>query len=224
MRVVGYVRVSTEEQAAQGVSLEAQSQRIRDYCRLYDFDLVCIIPDEASGKSLARPGLSTALKLLRGQEAEGLVVAKLDRLTRSVKDLGELIDFYFGGESYKLVSVAEQIDTNSAAGRLVLHILTSVAQWERETIGERTSAAMQHKRRNGEFTGGFAPWGYRLVNGVLEVDAEEQNAILEARRLRKKGLSLRRIGMELLARDFRPRRNGEWAPSQVKCLLAAGEV
>jgi DNA invertase Pin-like site-specific DNA recombinase len=224
MKVVGYIRVSTEEQASQGVSLEAQAQRIRDYCKLYEFELVCIIPDEASGKSLARPGLAEALKLLREQQAEGLVVAKLDRLTRSVKDLGELIDYYFSRECFKLVSVAEQIDTNSAAGRLVLHILTSVAQWERETIGERTSAAMQHKKRNGEFTGGFVPWGYHLVNGVLEVDTEEQNAILEARRLRKKGLSLRRIGLELLSRDFRPRRSGDWAPSQVKCLLAAGEV
>lgn len=220
-RVVGYIRVSTEDQAAHGVSLEAQEQKIRDYCKLYDMTLLGIEKDEASGKSLNREGLRQALNWY---ESEGVVVAKLDRLTRSVRDLSELLEEYFGKRKLQLISVAEQIDTTTAAGRLVLHILTSVAQWERETIGERTSAALQHKKRNGEFCGGFVPWGFKVVDGVLVIDEEEQNAILEAKRLRKKGFSLRKIGHELLARDFKPRRNGAWEPTQVKRLLAAGEV
>lgn len=222
MRVIGYVRVSTEEQAHNGVSLGAQTQKIYDYCKLYELELVFVYHDEASGKSLDRPGFQEALRVLEAGQVDGIVVAKLDRLTRSVRDLGTLLERYFGDR--QLISVGEQIDTSTAAGRLVLHILMSVAQWERETIGERTSAARQHKKRNGQFCGGFVPWGFKVANGVLVVNEEEQNAILEAKRLRKKGLSLRNIGVELLKRDFRPRKGGNFAPQQVKILLAAGEV
>ena len=85
-------------------------------------------------------------------------MVKLDRLTRSLADLGMLVERYFGQGKAALLSVGEQIDTRSAAERLVLNVLASVSQWEREAIAERTATAMQHKARQGEYTGGQAPF------------------------------------------------------------------
>jgi DNA invertase Pin-like site-specific DNA recombinase len=99
-----------------------------------------------SAKTLDRPGLQTALAMLKTGQAAGLVIAKLDRLTRSVRDLGALIEGPFAAGKAALLSVSEQIDTRTAGGRLVLNILGSVSQWEREVIGERTAAALQHKK------------------------------------------------------------------------------
>src|SRR4051794_22694194 len=106
MRVVGYVRVSTDQQAQEGVSLDAQRSRLKAYCVSQDLQLVDIITDDGfSAKSLERPGLRAALGMLTAGKAEGIVVAKLDRITRSVKDLGHLCDTYFReGLPYYLLS------------------------------------------------------------------------------------------------------------------------
>ena len=145
-RTIAYLRVSTDKQADRGVSLDAQRSKAKAYAELYDLELVEVIVDAGeSAKSLDRPGLQRALAMLKKGEAEALLVVKLDRLTRSVVDLGSLVDRYFAPGKAALLSVGEQIDTRSAAGRLVLNVLASVSQWEREAIGERTATAMQHK-------------------------------------------------------------------------------
>src|SRR5215831_17502980 len=154
-RAVAYLRVSTEKQADKGVSLNAQRAKVVAYAQLYELELVDVVIDAgASAKTLDRPGLQRALEMLRAGQAEAFLVAKLDRLTRSVVHLGQLVEDYFAKDKWALLSVGEQIDTRSAAGRLVLNVLASVSQWEREAIGERTSAAMQHKASVGEYTGG----------------------------------------------------------------------
>ena len=141
-KAVAYVRVSTEKQADAGQSLDAQRAKVTAYAGLYDLELVEVIVDAgASAKTLDRPGLTRALAMLKSGEADALVVVKLDRLTRSVRDLGELVDRYFANGKAALLSVSEQIDTRSAGGRLVLNVLASVSQWEREAIGERTADA-----------------------------------------------------------------------------------
>src|SRR5256885_8718569 len=113
--------------------------------------------------------------MLNAQETEALLIVKLDRLTRSVVDLGSLVERYFAPGKAALLSVGEQIDTRSAAGRLVLNVLASVSQWEREPIGERTATAMQHKAKQGEYTGGQAPYGARVAaSGRLEAEPQEQ--------------------------------------------------
>lgn len=96
MKVIGYVRVSTEEQATQGVSLAAQEAKLRQYRELFGHDLVEVVNDGGqSAKTLNRPGLQSALAALKNGQADGLLVLKLDRLTRSVRDLGELLESYF---------------------------------------------------------------------------------------------------------------------------------
>lgn len=189
-RVISYVRVSTDEQANSGVSLAAQREKCELYARLHGLTLVEHIEDAGqSAKSLDRPGLQRALKMLRSGEADALLIVKLDRLTRSVRDLGTLLDTHFQPGAATLMSVHDQIDTSTAAGRMVLNILTSVAQWEREAIGERTAAALAHKRSNGSKTGGHRPFGALKPgpDGLLYPDPVEVAAYHEIIRLTNAG-------------------------------------
>jgi DNA invertase Pin-like site-specific DNA recombinase len=219
---VAYLRVSTDKQADTGVSLEAQQAKVEAYATLYDLDLVETIVDAGeSAKSLNRPGLSRALDMLRTGKADALLVVKLDRLTRSVVDLGELVQRYFSAGK-ALLSVSENIDTRSAAGRLVLNVLASVSQWEREAIGERTREAMRYKAEQGEYTGGKVRYGYRVADdGVRLVAHDGEQAVLrECARLHAAGLSLRGIAAELERAGFRNRRGRRFGPSSVKGLAA----
>lgn len=221
-RTIAYLRVSTDKQADRGVSLDAQRAKVAAYAELYDLELVEVVVDAgASAKTLDRPGLARALGMLRKGEAEALLVVKLDRLTRSVRDLGELVERHFAPGKAALLSVGEQIDTRSAGGRLVLNVLANVSQWEREAIGERTAAAMHHKAACGEFTGGEAPFGWRVVDGRLEPVEAEQRVIAEARRLRSAGVSLRAVARELDAAGMRSRTGRPFAAVQVQRMTAA---
>jgi site-specific DNA recombinase len=222
-RAIAYLRVSTDKQADTGVSLDAQRAKVEAYAALYDLDLVRVEVDAgASAKSLDRPALGRALASLAAGEAEALLVVKLDRLTRSVRDLGDLVDLS-NRQGWGLLSVSEQLDTRTAAGRMVLNILAAVSQWEREAIGERTAAVMAHKRDNDEYTGGKVPYGWRLAadGASLEADPAEQAAISAALELRAAGMSLRRVGAELAARGVLPRSGSGWAATQVKRLCSA---
>ena len=217
---MGYIRVSTEKQANEGTSLEAQQAKLTAYAKLYDLDLIAIESDDGeSAKTLNRPGLQRALASLVSGESEAILVTKLDRLTRSVRDLGALLEGYF--IRYALLSVTDQIDTRSATGRLLLNILTSVAQWEREACGERTSAVMQHMRAMNRYTGGPPPYGWSLENGALVANPAEQATITAARLLRQQGMSLSSTGRSLTRMGCLPRTGATWHPEQIKILLAA---
>ncbi len=116
---IAYIRVSTDKQADHGVSLDAQRAKVEAYAALFDLDLVEIIEDAGqSAKTLERPGLVRARRALRCGHAQALLVVKLDRLTRSVRDLGHLLEHDFGTDGAALLSVTENIDTRSARGRL----------------------------------------------------------------------------------------------------------
>ena len=219
-RLVGYIRVSTDAQASDGVSLAAQRDKIEQFARLYDYELVAVIEDAgASAKTLNRDGLNQALAMLESGEAGALIVAKLDRLTRSVKDLGELLESRF--TRFSLVSVGEQIDTSTAAGRLVLNVLMSVAQWEREAISERTKTALQHKKANGQRVGAI-PYGYRLAGdgATLEADAAEQEVIKAVLKYRAAGLGFRLICQRLESDGFKTRSGGGFYPESVSRIIA----
>lgn len=198
-RVVGYVRVSTEAQADGGVSLEAQREKLKAYALALDLELVAIIEDAGySAKSMKRPGLQAALEHLTEGRASGLLVTKLDRLTRSVRDLGDLVERYFGTR-FSLLSVGDAIDTRTAAGRLVLNVLTSVAQWEREATAERTREALGHLKRGGVRLGppalGWTRSEERDTEGRrLVVTLDEELATVERiRDLRREGRTLASI-------------------------------
>ena len=220
-KTVAYLRVSSEKQVDLGVSLDAQQQKVTAYASLYDLDLVEVIVDAGeSAKTLQRPGLQRALSMLKTGKAEALLVVKLDRLTRSVGDLGRLIETYFAPGKAALLSVSEQIDTRSATGRMVLNILASVSQWEREIIAERTSDAMRYKQSQGEYIGGRAPYGFQLINGELIEDDFEQRVIQQAKRLRESGLSLNAVAKELEKVGILTRNNKVFDATQIKRMVA----
>ncbi len=225
-KVIGYTRVSTEDQAAHGVSLAAQAEKIRQYAALYDYELIGIEEDAGgSAKTLDRPGLQRALTTLSNGKAEGLLVAKLDRLTRSVKDLGSLIDAYFSDKRpHSLHSVADQIDTSTASGRLVLNVLMSVSQWEREAIGERTRDALQHMKAQGQRISGQLPYGYRMdpANAQMLIeDADEQRVLAAVREHRKAGLSLRAISARLQSDGMVNRRGRAFKVASIHAMAQA---
>ena len=223
MKVVAYLRVSTDKQAASGLSLEAQRSKAEAYCGLYDLELVAVEVDAGlSAKTLDRPALTRALDMLRTGAAGALLVVKLDRLTRSVRDLGTLVDTYFSERGgYALLSVNDSIDTRTAAGRLVLNVLASVSQWEREAIGERTSDALRAKFARGEFCGGRVRYGTKVEEGRIVLNPDERRVLVEAKRLRAAGLSLRAVAAELELAGFVNRKGRRFAAQQVRRLLAA---
>ncbi len=197
IKAIGYIRVSTRDQAESGASLASQRTKIEAYAVLHDLELVEVIEDAGfSAKSLDRPGMTKLLRLIRGRKITTVVVAKLDRITRSVRDLGELIDL-FQRSGVEFASVADHIDTSTASGRLVLNVMGSVSQWEREAIGERTSEALAVMRSNGRRISRHAPYGYRLNGQGWIEDEREQEAVQVMRTLRAEDLSLRQIAAEL---------------------------
>jgi len=150
MRIVGYTRVSSAEQASSGLGLEAQRTAITEEAQRRGWELVEIYEDAAaSGKSTnGRPGLAQALEAVESDAAAGIVVAKLDRLSRSIVDFGTLLE-RSRKNGWALVALDLGVDTSSAAGELVANVMVSVAQWERRAIGDRTRAALQVKRDQG---------------------------------------------------------------------------
>jgi DNA invertase Pin-like site-specific DNA recombinase len=219
-RTVAYVRVSTRKQADDGQSLDAQLERIRAYAALYNLELVgdLVVDAGASADSLKRPGLQRALAVLDEGRADALLVTKLDRLTRSVTDLAHLLTHYFAEGRFALMSVTDQLDTRTANGRLVLGLLTQVAQWERESVSERTKAVMKMKRERGEFLGGLVPYGWAVEGTKLVPHDEEQITLALAQELRD-GRSLRTVAAELAARDRLSRSGKPFTASSLRRIL-----
>lgn len=220
-RVIGYLRVSTDDQKEKGVSIEAQRAKVQGYAAIYDLELVDVIDEAASASTLERPGLKWALGRIARGDADGLLVAKLDRLTRSVVDLGMLVAGPFADGRAKLLAVDDHVDTRTPMGRLMLNLVASISQWERENGAARTRAALQHKRAVGERTGSV-PFGYTLAgDGVhlLEHD-EEQRCVRAACALRGAGLSLRQVAEELERLGHMARNGRRLSAQQVKRMLA----
>ncbi|HNN92082.1 MAG TPA: recombinase family protein [Pseudomonadota bacterium] len=179
---IGYVRVSTDMQASEGVSLEAQQGAIRQYCELHGLRLLGIHQDVLSGGKSQRPGLADALSRLR-RDADVLVVVKFDRLSRSIRHFCEIYETYFRDGAKELVAIREAIRLDSALGRALISILLVFAQMEREAVGERTREAIQHIRRSG-YHFGKVPYGKRAVRAPdnsrmkVLVDDEKQQAVI----------------------------------------------
>ena len=141
-QAIGYVRVSTEQQADSGLSIAAQRVKLEALAVLNDYQLIDVVVDAgAAAKSLDRPGWQRVMDAVHGRQVGAVLIAKLDRCTRSVADLAQLIDT-FTRRDVAFISAAESLDTISAGGRLVVNVLGAVAQWEREATAERTSAAV----------------------------------------------------------------------------------
>jgi site-specific DNA recombinase len=219
MRAIGYARVSTDKQADSGVSLEAQQEKLRAMAVVQGATLMDVIVDAGeSAKTLDRPGMERLLALVDARKVDVVIIAKLDRLTRSVKDLALLLE-RFTRRGVALVSVAESLDTNTAAGRLVLNIMVSVSQWEREAIGERTRDAMAHMKTTRQVYSP-TPYGFQRDGDTLAAADDELGTVQQIREWHSAGWTLRKIAGELNRLGVATKNGGAaWYASTVRRIV-----
>ena len=215
-----YCRVSTNQQANEGISLEIQEVKAKAWCELNNYQIKGVYIDAGiSGKRADnRPELQKALEACA--KGDALVFHSLSRLARSTKDTLHIAE-KLQKRHCNLVSISERIDTTSAAGEMVFTMLAAMAQFERKQISERTSAALQHKKLNGELVG-RVPFGFKvhLVNQkkMLVENEHEQAALKLAKQLRAEGNSLHKIAATLENKSFKPRGKKWYAKSLARVL------
>ena len=215
---IGYIRVSTQEQAAEGVSLAAQRARIEAWCIANEFTLTAIFSDAGiSGATMnKREGLHAALKA--ATKGTALVAYSISRLARTTRDVLAIADD-LEKRGADLVSLTEKIDTTSAAGRMVFRMLAVLAEFEREQISERTTAALRHKKKRGEVYAPV-PFGYVQSEGRLIEVPEESLIIRDILKLREAGATLRTIAAHLNGNRVQPKQGGAaWYASSVRAVL-----
>lgn len=187
MLTVAYCRVSTEEQATEGFSIEGQADRLRQYAELHELGPVMVITDPGrSGKDMNRPGLIQLLEMIADGHVSNVIIWRLDRLSRNLGDLIGLADS-FGLADVALHSFTERLDLSSATGRMFYNILGSFAQFYREQLAENVRLGMRQAAREGRWTN-HPPTGYDLRDGVL-IANEDADTVRAIYRLRAEGLS-----------------------------------
>lgn len=204
MRALGYLRVSTDEQADSGLGLEAQRTAVSRYAAAHGWDVELHIDAGASGKSLDRPALQAALAALNARQADVLIVAKLDRVSRSVADFAGVLETA-QRRGWSLVAIDLGVDTSTSAGELVANVMASVARWERRVIGERTSAALRAKVARGESVG--------------RPRAVPDASVARLLALRAEGLSHAGVATALNDEAVPTAHGGRWHPSTVARIL-----
>lgn len=218
---IGYCRVSTELQAQEGVSLEAQQAKIRTWCELNGYTLISLHVDAglSGGRSDNRPGLQQALADVCTQKG-ALIVYSLSRLARSTKD-AIAISERLAKHGADLVSLSERIDTTSASGKMIFRMLAVLAEFERDQISERTKAAMAHLRRQGRRVSRHIPYGFTLSDdgSTLTPHPAEQHGLARIRALRLEGLSLRQIAAALTRSKIPTKTGRSWTAKVIHSLL-----
>ena len=205
MKAVGYVRVSTEGQAENGVSLDMQRQKVEAYCHLHELDLIELITDDGySAGSLDRPGMQRLLAMVDEGAVDAVVVYKLDRISRRTKHMLDLVD-RFELANVAFHSIQESLDTKSAIGRFVLRTLASLAEMERDLISERTRDALQHAKASGKHMG--------------RIGFQNTTVLQEMKTRHKQGWSYREIARDLNARQVPTDRGGRWASATVRQMI-----
>lgn len=188
---VAYCRVSTEEQADEGFSIEGQTDKLRMYASLRDLGEITVISDPGlSGKNLKRPGLEQLLGAVEAGHVSHVIVWRLDRLSRNLGDLILLADL-FGERAVGLHSVSENLDLSSASGRMFYNVLGSFAQYFREQLSENVKMGNERAVKEGRWIN-RPKTGYDLVDRVL-VPNSDASRVQEIFRLRGKGQSYRAI-------------------------------
>jgi len=222
-RAIGYIRVSTEEQSREGISMDMQASKIRTYTTLNDLNLVGIIDDSGlSAKSIkGRPGVQRVLDLVKARKIDAVVVYKLDRLARNTVECLEMAKI-MDKSGVALHSITEKLDTQSALGRFFFTLVASLAEMERGIISERTAAALAQKRARCEKTGGSCPYGYTVDGeGRLLPNLEEQKAIHRIRELRRKGFAYQRIVEQLTSEGIYTRKGTPFRETQIIRIIKA---
>ena len=217
-QAIGYIRVSTEKQANEGVSLEAQEAKIVTWCKANGYELVQVYVDAGiSGKRMdTRKELLAALASLK--KGMALVSYSLSRLARSTKDalaIGEAV----AKKKADMVSLTEQIDTTTAAGKMMFQMLSVLAEFERNLVAERTTNALQHKKRSGQKYTNQTPYGFEAIEGRLVEVKQEAEVVAEIQAARSSGSTLQSIADNLNGRGIPTKTGKTWAPATIHLLL-----
>jgi len=206
MRVIAYVRVSTEEQANSRAGLEAQHSAIATEAERRGWTLLRVVEDAGySAKDLKRPGIRAALDAMKAGEADTLVVAKLDRLSRSMLDFAGLMATA-QKQSWGLVALDVNVDTTTPSGEVMANVMAAFAQFERRLIGQRTREALAKRREAGVRLG-----RERIISAEVEQRVHQ---------LRETGLSLRALAARLSEEGLYPPSGGVWQPSTLQRILS----
>lgn len=221
MKAIGYCRVSTEGQARDGVSLEAQQAKIKAWCQANGCELIGMFVDAglSGSRSDNRPGLQQGLTQACKHKA-AFVVYSLSRLARSTKDalvISERLD----KSGADLVSLSERIDTTSAAGKMVFRMLSVLSEFEADLVAERTKSALGHLRNQGKRISGHIPYGYDLSQDgeSLAPNPSEQAGIRFMLAHKAAGLGRRKIAAALTAHGFPTKTGVSWSPQAVGSIL-----
>ena len=220
MKAIGYIRVSTEEQAKNGISLDMQRAKIEAYAALEDMDLVETVADEGlSGCSIkGRPGIQKVLEMVKAKQINAVIVYKLDRLARNTIEalqVAKLMDRH----GVALHSITEKLDTKSAMGRFFFTLMASIAEMERGIIGERICAAMSRKREKGEACNNNPPYGSHRVGDRLEPHPLEQRAIMRILELRVQKYTIHGMIQQLSMEGLFNRKGKPFGKTQVHNIV-----
>ncbi|WP_107839480.1 recombinase family protein [Metasolibacillus meyeri] len=210
MTVGIYIRVSTEEQANEGYSISAQRERLKAFCSAQGWNEYKFYVDEGiSGRNTKRPQLKRLLTDIKNGHVKTLLVYRLDRLTRSVRDLHKILDEL---EQYNCTfrSATEFYDTSTAMGKMFITIIAAIAEWESANLGERVTMGQLEKARQGEWLA-QAPYGwYKDENDKLHIDHEKIGAIKLMIKKVREGISFRQLSMLMDASEYKPKRGYKW--------------
>lgn len=210
-KVIAYVRVSTEEQSVSGLGLADQRSKIEEWTERRGWTDVEYVADEGfSAKNLARPAISKALDALTKGEASILVVSKLDRLSRSLLDFASLMD-KAKREGWQIVVLDVDIDTTTPSGQLMANVMASFAEYERQLIGQRTSAALQQKKAQGARLGRPKSLDGAVARRIVALREEGKSTPVIANQLNMEAVPTARGGVR-------------WYPSTVSAVLRSVEL
>jgi len=218
IRAAIYTRVSTEDQAKEGFSLDAQLDKLRSYCRARDWVVAGeYIDDGYSGRYIKRPAYTRMMDDL--EKWDTILVIKMDRIHRNSKNFMLMME-QLKKLNKEFVSMTESLDTSTAMGRFVMDIIQRIAQLESEQIGERVYVGMEQKARtNGGILGFNIPYGYDYINGKLTVNNTEANIVKNIFNMYTNKLSMKKIAEILNQKKIPTKLNKLWGPQTISLIL-----
>ncbi len=217
-RAAIYTRVSTEDQAKEGFSLDAQLEKLRSYCKARDWEIAGeYVDDGYSGRNVKRPAYHKMIEEIKRWDT--LLVIKMDRIHRNSKNFMMMME-YLKKEGKEFVSMTESLDTSTAMGRFVMDIIQRIAQLESEQIGERVYIGMEQKAKtNGGVLGFNIPYGYDYINGKLIINQNESIYVKNIFQNYLNGISMKKIADKLNSKSVPTKLNKTWRNQTVSVIL-----
>lgn len=218
-----YLRVSTNEQAEMGVSLEHQRVKAKAYAELAGYEIVQVIEDAGVSASIPlckRPGGSDLCEAIRASKVDAIIALKLDRLFRNTLDaLSQVDEWDKAGVGVCLIDFGGQtLDTKTPTGKLFLTLMAGMGQFERDITAERTKQSLAHKKANGSVYG-HTPLGYDAVDGKLIANDQEMKTVRQIYKWSGEGVSMNKIAKRLNEGEIPTKKGGSWYAVTVQKVL-----